>query len=65
MSLTRDESALMDKRDDLTENERSVIDCAMHELNRAARASGLRIRTDDAQCRVEAAMIRLVLESRP
>ena len=66
MSLTREESALLGKRDtELNVVERNYVEGIMNELNHSARVIGLPIRTDDRQCRVEAALIRLVLESRP
>ena len=65
MSLTQQERDLLDERDDLTDDERAVIDNTMNELNRAARIVRLPVATDDRQCRVEAALIRLMMDSRP
>lgn len=64
MSLTQQERDLLDELDDLTEDERVVLDLTMNEMNATARNRRVKLATDDRQCRVEAALIRLLMDSR-
>jgi len=64
MSITRDESALMDKRDDLSNAEKEVIDATFDELYHVAEFEQVNAAKDDRAAALEAALIRFILDSR-
>lgn len=65
MSITADESALLDKREtELSNAERDLVDNTMSEVYEMGRNSGVPLAQDDIAARFEAALIRFVVESR-
>jgi hypothetical protein len=64
MSLTREESALMDQRDTLNDAERRVLNDTIDVLFRQGRIEKVPIATDDRCASVEAALIGLIIKSR-
>lgn len=64
MSLTRDESAWMDKRDELSEAEKEIIDESIKTLEAGCRTAGIPAAIDDRAASLEAAMIKYLFESR-
>ena len=64
MSLTRDESALIEKRDDMTAPEQNAVDHIMYEVEEEMKRCGLAPKGDDRMARVEAALVRFMLECR-
>lgn len=64
MSLTRDESAWMDKRDELSEAEKDVIDETFKTLESECKAAGIPAANDDRAASLEAAMIKYLFDSR-
>lgn len=64
MSLTRDESAWMDWRGELTADEKDYITFIMEGILDDAVGFNLKLAKDDRVARVEAALIRYVIQSR-
>lgn len=65
MSITREESQLLDTDETpLQGNEKYVIDCVIHDLFTTARQNGVPIANDDRCAKLEAALIKLIIESR-
>jgi hypothetical protein len=65
MILTHDETAWADKRITLTPDERACVDETLQELSLAGATYGVKVPFDmPAIVRVEAALIRLIIESR-
>ena len=65
MSITRDESELLEQRETvLTDDERGVIDDAFEAIYASAKARGIKIAGDDRAARAEAALVRLLIQSR-
>lgn len=66
MTITASESKLLEQREtDLNQFERDIIEDTMNDLDTSMREQGLRPATDDRAARLEAALIRYVIESRP
>lgn len=64
MTLTRDErEALMDLYPDLDTTQAQIVDATMGALAHAGRVSGVKLPGDDRMAKVEAAVIRLVVEA--
>lgn len=64
MSLSRHDSETLAKRDELPENEQEVIDCVFTELYAQAKANRVKAAGDDRAAKLEAALIRFIIESR-
>lgn len=65
MSLTSDESHLMERREtELNDSEREAIHNAFKEFDTSLRNIGINPARDDRAARLEAAMVRFILESR-
>lgn len=64
MSITRDESEWMDKRDELSEAEKNVIDRTFTTLEEGCKEAGIPAAIDDRAASLEAAMIKYLFESR-
>ena len=62
MSITQEESALLDT--ELTAAERLLLNTTMSDLFAAGEDEGVPLAKDDRCARVEAALIRLMIESR-
>lgn len=65
MTITREESELLDKLVELTLEESNVVSESMRETYNIAMLYGLKPAYDDRAARLEAALIRFLLESRP
>lgn len=65
MSLTREESKLLEQRETvLSDAERTVIDETIERMEKVAKRLQVDIAGDDRTARLEAALVRLLLESR-
>lgn len=64
MSLTREESALLDQRDELTTDERVVVDETMDEAAAWGKARNVPLANDDRAAKLEAALIKYIIDSR-
>lgn len=63
MSLSREEAALMEKRDtDLSSTEKGLIEDAMAYLEQRMQDNGINPAGDDRAARLEAAMVRFVID---
>lgn len=64
MTITREESDLLDKRDTMSADEQYIIEQAIYSIRTDAKRLGVPLANDDRACQVEAAIIRYLLESR-
>lgn len=64
MTITREEIALIDARTELPRNERDFVTDALLRLDNLMRLCDLEPSKDDRAARLEAALIRYVIESR-
>ncbi|CAG9229874.1 hypothetical protein PSP6_540008 [Paraburkholderia tropica] len=65
MTITTQESRLLEHRDSMAPGHKAAIDAAFSDMCAALRACGLRTATDDRAAAVEAAIVRYVLGSNP
>lgn len=65
MTITTNESQLLEQRDSMAPGHQAAVDAAFSDMCAALRACGLRTATDDRAAAVEAAIVRYVLASNP
>lgn len=65
MSLTDQDRAWMNRRDELTQDERNTVEEAIEGIREALRANNVRGALNDKFASLEAALIRYLIESRP
>lgn len=64
MSLNQEERAWMDRRDELTSDEASLVDECLRDVLTNGDVYEIPLATDDRAAHLESAMIRYVIESR-